>query len=269
MLVFSTRFANKMTKPCFSFEFWSDLCCSNWEKLEESEQYVAEQQWISNETFLELLQFDRNCIDAFKWLWKLKEKYQLPIDLTADDNLIFRLAARNGHLEILKWLWSLRQNYQIAIDPTANDNYAFRNAAKNGYLEVLKWLWSLRQDFQVEIDPTAGRNYVFRRVPLGKVLHKWLWSLNVCHSLSLYLLFLDCTLYSFKSIKEGWLLRIPTPKNADNLIVENLMKCEDTKRVFGMFLIYLNRKKIYFGVEMSEMICKKILLHALPKMISQ
>ena len=53
--------------------------------------------------------------------------------------MLFRLAAKNGHLEIIKFLASLPK-----VDPYAQNNYAMRYATYYVYTKIINFLISLR-----------------------------------------------------------------------------------------------------------------------------
>ena len=67
--------------------------------------------------------------------------------IRTDDNIVFRVAAKNGHTKVLVELrvgWGLS-----AADARANDNYALRMAAQNGHTQVLA---ELRVGFKLNAD---------------------------------------------------------------------------------------------------------------------
>lgn len=185
-----------------------------------------------------------------KQLWK---KVSFPENIIGQ---VFIEASRKGQLEILKFLWSLKHDFQVEIDLAADFNDIFLTAAEFGYNKILEWLWSLKQDFQVDIDPTASDNYAFRLAAKNGHIEvlKWLWSLNVRSDLKSYHEFVEkMGGYGFENIREGWVFAV----DGEN-VVEKLMKCEVTKRVLRIMLMYLNKRKISFGIEMSKEIMKKI-----------
>ena len=57
------------------------------------------------------------------------------IDISIDDNRLFRMSCFYGQIEVAKWI------LEINPDISDEDAYyeAFQNACKNGYLEIVKW----------------------------------------------------------------------------------------------------------------------------------
>jgi ankyrin repeat protein len=76
---------------------------------------------------------------------------RMGVDPAALDNVAFRAAAQEGHINVLQFLLPLR-----GVDPAALDNYAFQMAAKNGHLDVLRFLLHLPG-----VDPAAEDNWAF------------------------------------------------------------------------------------------------------------
>ena len=78
--------------------------------------------------------------------------------IRTDDNIVFRVAAENGHIQVLA---ELRLSWKLtAADARANDNYALRMAAMNGHTQVLA---ELRVGFQLNADDArANYNYALR-----------------------------------------------------------------------------------------------------------
>ena len=66
-----------------------------------------------------------------------------------DLNYTFRLACKNGCIEVVKLLLQ-----DPRVDPTANDNYAFIYACENGHTEVVKLLLE-----DPRVDPSANNNF--------------------------------------------------------------------------------------------------------------
>ena len=85
-----------------------------------------------------------------QWLLKIKPD----IEISMDNEYIFRYTCDNGHLEVAKWLLSVKPD----IDISARDEYAFKGACENGHLNLAKWLLSVKPD----IDISARDEYAFR-----------------------------------------------------------------------------------------------------------
>ena len=62
------------------------------------------------------------------------------------DNIKFRMACENGHVEIVQWL--TQKNNMTAQEAKINDNYAFKIACENGHLELIKCF--IKQGFHNE-----------------------------------------------------------------------------------------------------------------------
>jgi ankyrin repeat protein len=107
-------------------------------------------------------------LNVAKWLYEINPR----INISEDDEYIFRNACLKGHLDIAKWLLEISPTIDISI----NNEFAFRGACVNGHLEVVKWL--------LEISPTinigACREEAFRRSCEMRHLElvKWFHSLN-------------------------------------------------------------------------------------------
>ena len=60
------------------------------------------------------------------------------IDISSDNEYIFRKACGNGHLEMAKWLLSVKPDINI----TNNINNAFRDACDYNRWETVQWLFT-------------------------------------------------------------------------------------------------------------------------------
>jgi hypothetical protein len=58
------------------------------------------------------------------------------IDISVDNERIFKIVCENGHLEMAKWLFSVKPTINISAD----DNYAIKYALKNEHMNVVSWL---------------------------------------------------------------------------------------------------------------------------------
>lgn len=74
------------------------------------------------------------------------------VDPTADRNLAFLLATKNGHVEIVRLLLN-----DGKVDPRARGNFAFQLAAEDRQVEIVRLLLE-----DGRVDPTAYSNYAFR-----------------------------------------------------------------------------------------------------------
>jgi hypothetical protein len=70
------------------------------------------------------------------------------VDITANDNIIFRTACKNGYIKLAKWL--LDKEPGIHID--AHDDDAFKSACENGHLNIVKWLYELEPEIVTTYD---------------------------------------------------------------------------------------------------------------------
>lgn len=58
------------------------------------------------------------------------------IDISADDEALFRHSCENNRLDIAKYLLSIKPN----INTSASDNFAFICCCQKGYIEIVQWL---------------------------------------------------------------------------------------------------------------------------------
>ena len=63
------------------------------------------------------------------------------IDISVDNERIFKIVCENGYLEMAKWLLSVKPDINISID----DNHAFKYARKNGHMKLASWLEMLNK----------------------------------------------------------------------------------------------------------------------------
>lgn len=92
------------------------------------------------------------------------------IDIHAENELAFRYACNNGHLDIIKWIYSLSE-----IDIHADNDHAFECACGNGYLGIAQWLYSLGN-----VDIHTHDEVSFKRACMDGHLDvaQWLYSLD-------------------------------------------------------------------------------------------
>ena len=107
-------------------------------------------------------------------LYKAKElllRYSAFINISEYDELPFRLACENGHLEFAQWLLSVEPNINISIYECA-----FYCTCGNGHLEVAQWLLSLKPNINI----SSNSNYAFRYAcEYGHLkVEQWLQSLK-------------------------------------------------------------------------------------------
>lgn len=186
------------------------------------------------------------------------------------------MAAIDGKLDILKTFWSLNQELGLGLenDIPSHDGSVVMVSSCNGHFEIIKWLQSLKQEFGVNVDFSISRNCVLERaIHFGRFdIQKWMWSsdINVCKNSKLYYNFIssDEVKCDFEDIGEGWIFKnVKVDKiKFNHFIFDKLIEGRVTKRVFMIFFICLNRKKIHFGLEINKEIARKILLLILPSM---
>ena len=61
------------------------------------------------------------------------------LDISVDNERIFKIVCENGYLEMAKWLLLVKPDINISID----DNNAFKYAQKNGHMKLASWLETL------------------------------------------------------------------------------------------------------------------------------
>lgn len=77
-------------------------------------------------------------VEMLKYLFSLSNELNLkPND---KHNMLIRVVAEKGNLDVVKYLISGVKNKTINIDPKDKKNYAIINAASKGYLEIVKIL---------------------------------------------------------------------------------------------------------------------------------
>ena len=62
-----------------------------------------------------------------------------------EKNNAFIISCKNGHLEVAQWLFSIKPD----IDISANNEYIFKEVISRGYLEMAKWLFSVKPDINI------------------------------------------------------------------------------------------------------------------------
>lgn len=83
----------------------------------------------------------------------VKNKYN--IDLSVDDDYVFRNACKNNNMELIKFLYPLKiWNLKAEPDNELTDRYydAFRFCCELGYLEVAKWLIKVEPKYILDIN---------------------------------------------------------------------------------------------------------------------
>jgi hypothetical protein len=92
-----------------------------------------------------------------------KNKYKFPLSIFKKFtkvspshrlNYAFRIAAKNGHIEILKKLIKTKDSQ---INPSSRNNYALRWSAEKGNAEIVKYLLKIKG-----VDPSADFSYSLR-----------------------------------------------------------------------------------------------------------
>jgi ankyrin repeat protein len=70
-----------------------------------------------------------------QWLYQIKPE----INISAENDEVFKSACENGHLNVAQWLYQNKPN----IDISANYDKAFIFACNEEHLDVAKWLCDL------------------------------------------------------------------------------------------------------------------------------
>ena len=76
-------------------------------------------------------------------------------NIHAVNDLVFRYACCNGHIEIAKWLMTLDDKPNIH----AKDDQAFIYACSAGHIEIAKWLVTICDDYYIEIKDSQIKNW--------------------------------------------------------------------------------------------------------------
>ena len=107
-------------------------------------------------------------LNIAKWLLKVDPA----IDISIDNECIFRLACENRQLKAAKWLLKIKPSFNISAD----NERVFRDACKYGYLEIAKWLFKIKPS----IDLSIYNNYAFRCACESRRLEvaRWLCTIN-------------------------------------------------------------------------------------------
>ena len=124
--------------------------------LEELKPYINQQGfiWACENGHMEVAQWIMSSIIAYDInafidlcingeLVLAKEVYSInpEIDISTDNECIFKIVCENGHLEMAKWLLSVKPDINISID----DNHALKYARKNGHMKLVSWLEMLNK----------------------------------------------------------------------------------------------------------------------------
>jgi ankyrin repeat protein len=111
-------------------------------------------------------------LDIAQWLLQVKSN----IDIFARNNEPFIDACKNGHLNVAQWLYQKSIENHQPMDISLNDDYAFREACSNGHLDVAQWLLQTGQT----IDITSRNDEAFIRACFNRHLDvaQWLSSLK-------------------------------------------------------------------------------------------
>jgi ankyrin repeat protein len=159
-------------------------------------------------------------LDVARWLLRQKPN----IDIFARNNESFINACKNGHLNVAQWLYQKSIQRHQTIDISLEDGFAFREACGNGHLDVCQWL------FQTDpsIDITARYNDAFERACMNRHLNvaQWLASLKPEYSIvdensddwSCQVLTDPKDIEWNKKKKLVWLASQPRQPGADNMV---------------------------------------------------
>lgn len=99
-------------------------------------------------------------------------RHQSKIDITEEDNIIFRFTCESGHLKIAQWLYKV----EPGIDIHAKNDFAFRFACTLGHLELAKWLIVVdpQLDFTAKDEYALTESLVYGHLLTGQ----WVYSLR-------------------------------------------------------------------------------------------
>ena len=140
----------------------------------------------------------KGCLEVAQWLYSLqninistyKNEYYLKkinflwntptIDISANNEEIFRVACECGHLEVAQWLLSIKPT----IDISAKNDYAFRFACENGDLHIAQWLLSIKPSIDISIYDESIFRYTCEKGHLNVV--QWLLSIKPTIDISTY-----------------------------------------------------------------------------------
>jgi len=91
-------------------------------------------------------------------LYKIKKFYykHKEINISAEDDEVFKNACSKGHLKVAQWLLSISNN---KININSLNDLAFRLACINGKIEVAQWLLSIPNN---KININVNNDQVFR-----------------------------------------------------------------------------------------------------------
>ena len=82
-------------------------------------------------------------IEIAKFLFQIKPD----INISINEEEIFKQACYNGNIEIAKWLLQIKPDINISI----NDEHIFRWVCYNGHLDIAKWLLQIKPDINISI----------------------------------------------------------------------------------------------------------------------
>ena len=116
-------------------------------------------------------------LEVAKWIRQISQIKELFIPISAY-YYSFTWSCLNGHLDVCKWL--LQENPHIDI--SADNNYIFKNTCKNRRLEVAKWLQSLYPEkYQITLEiPTITYKIIKTLDKSTEILYLDLDALNNC-----------------------------------------------------------------------------------------
>ena len=92
-------------------------------------------------------EFQIACEDGnLKLAKKLLQKYP-NIDISFNNEYIFRYACYNKRFKLAKWLLKVKPNIDISI----NNEYAFKSACLNGDLKLAQYLLKVKPDINISV----------------------------------------------------------------------------------------------------------------------